>query len=45
MRSALEREGTLGHTHGLHLALQKPLEFSLFFSETGLRAALENGSG
>lgn len=45
MRSALEREETLGHTHGLHLALQKPLEFSLFFSETGLRAALENGSG
>lgn len=41
MCSALEEEQEPpGHTHGLHLALQKALERSLFFSENGLRAAL-----
>lgn len=43
MCRALERKEP-GHTHGLHLALQKPLELSYFSSETGLRAALKNGS-
>lgn len=40
MCSALQ-EGPLGHTHGLHLALRKALEQSLFFNANGLRAALK----